>query len=113
MLSFSFDIVKIFSQDNIALYDIALTGFIIFAFKYLLSGANILISVLFTSFSKGKISTFIAFIRTFGLVVPIVLLLPSYIGVYGIWFALPVAEFIIFFVGIFLFGKIIKLRQII
>ncbi|MDR2081760.1 MAG: MATE family efflux transporter [Campylobacteraceae bacterium] len=112
MLLFSSDIVKIFSQNNSVLYDIALTGFIIFAFKYLLSGTNILISVLFTSFSKGKISTVTAFIRTFGLIVPMVLLLPSRIGVYGVWIAMPVAEFIIFFAGLFLFNKIIKIRQI-
>ncbi|MDR2099850.1 MAG: MATE family efflux transporter [Campylobacteraceae bacterium] len=108
MLFFSGNIVKVFAQDNHVLYDIALTGFVIFAFKYLLSGVNILISVLFTSFSKGKISTFIALVRTFGLIVPMVLLLPLSIGVYGVWIALPAAEFIIFFAGIFLFNKIIK-----
>jgi putative MATE family efflux protein len=113
MLFFSSNIVQIFAQDNIALYNIALTGFVIFTFKYLLSGINILISVLFTSFSKGKISALIAIIRTFGLIVPMVLLLPSYIGVYGVWFAMPIAELIIFFVSIFLFGKIIKVRQVV
>ncbi|MDR1285096.1 MAG: MATE family efflux transporter [Campylobacteraceae bacterium] len=113
MLLFSSDIVRIFSQDNIALYNIALIGFIIFAFKYLLSGINILISVLFTSFSKGKISALIAIIRTFGLIVPIVLLLPTYIGVYGVWLAIPMAEFVIFFISIFLFSKIIKVRKIV
>ncbi|MDR0665784.1 MAG: MATE family efflux transporter [Campylobacteraceae bacterium] len=113
MLLFSFDIVKIFAEDNAFLYDIALTGFIIFAFKYILSGANILISVLFTSFSKGKISTLIALIRTFGLIVPMVLFLPFYIGAYGVWITLPIAEFIVFFVELFLFNKIIKERKII
>ncbi|MDR1007852.1 MAG: MATE family efflux transporter [Campylobacteraceae bacterium] len=112
MLLFSSDIVKVFSQDNAALYDIALIGFIIFTFKYLLSGTNILISVLFTSFSKGKISTVIALIRTFGLIVPMVLILPFYIGVYGVWITMPIAEFVIVFVELFLFNKIIKARQI-
>ncbi|MDR0407927.1 MAG: MATE family efflux transporter [Campylobacteraceae bacterium] len=111
MMSFSSDIVRIFSQDNAALYDIALIGFIIFAFKYFLSGTNILISVLFTSFSQGKISTLIAVIRTFGLIVPMVLLLPSYIGVYGVWIVMPVSDFVIFFISLFLFNKIIKIRQ--
>ncbi|MDR2789893.1 MAG: MATE family efflux transporter [Campylobacteraceae bacterium] len=111
MLFFSADIVKIFAKDNHTLYTLAFTGFVIFTFKYLLSGINILISVLFTSFSKGKISTLIAVARTFGLIIPMVLLLPSFIGVYGVWITLPVAEFIIFFAGAFLFNKIIKLRS--
>ncbi|MDR1614789.1 MAG: MATE family efflux transporter [Campylobacteraceae bacterium] len=113
MLLLSSNIVQIFSQDNAALHAIALMGFIIFALKYLLSGINILISVLFTSFSKGKISTLIAVVKTFGLIVPMVLFLPYHIGVYGVWITVPVAEFIIFFVELYLFGKIIKLRRIV
>ena len=100
--------VKVFSQDNGVLYDIALSGFMIFALKYVFTGINILIAILFTSFSKGKISTFIAAIRTFGFMMPMILILPSFIGVNGVWVAAPISELITFVLSMILFFQAVK-----
>lgn len=51
-------------------------------------------SALFTALSNGKVSAFISFMRTFGLITVLLLVLPVYIGITGVWLAVPISEFL-------------------
>lgn len=86
-------VVGIFSRPGTAVYDLARHGFTIFSFSFLFSGLTIFASALFTAFSDGKISAIISFVRTFGLIITSLLVLPFLIGVDGVWLAIPIAEF--------------------
>jgi Na+-driven multidrug efflux pump len=68
-------------------------------------GVNVLIATLFTAFNKGKIATFISLVRTFGLIIPMLLILPRYMGVDGVWAAVPIAEVITFVLSLILFVR--------
>lgn len=85
--------VGIFTKPNTAVYALARHGFTLFTFSFLFSGVTIFASALFTALSDGRVSAIISFVRTFGLIITSLVVLPSLIGVDGVWLAIPIAEF--------------------
>ncbi len=84
--------VSIFIDRSSVNFEMAKQGFMIFATAYLFMGLNIFISSMFTSFSNGKISAFLSVLRTFVFTVTVLLILPNFLGIVGIWMAIPLAE---------------------
>lgn len=84
--------VEIFARKGTAVYDLADHGFAIFACSFLFSGFSIYCSALFTALSDGRISAVISFVRTFGLIVTCLLILPALLAIDGVWLAIPIAE---------------------
>lgn len=85
-------LVAIFAPRDSVVYDIALHGFRLFSLAYLIMGFNIFASALFTALSNGKISAFLSFMRIFVFISLGILTLPMFLGVNGVWLAVPVAE---------------------
>lgn len=90
--AFAESLVSIFSPEGTLVYKIAAKGFLIFPFSFLFCGINIFTSAAFTALSKGILSALISTLRTFGFIVPSLLLLPAFIGETGVWLAVPLAE---------------------
>ena len=86
-------VVEIFARRGTPVYELARHGFMIFACSFLFSGFTIFASALFTALSDGRISAIISFVRTFGLIITSLLVLPFIIGMDGVWLAIPIAEF--------------------
>lgn len=97
-------IIGIFTNDS-ATYELAYTGFRIFAINFLLSGVNIVSSGFFTALSNGKISAVISFCRTLIFTIASLLILPEFIGINGVWLAIPVAELLTAFVCFYMHKK--------
>jgi putative MATE family efflux protein len=97
-------IVGSFVPQGSGAYGLAVVGFRLFAIGYLFNGVNIYFSGLFTALSDGKTSAILSFSRTFGFILASLLLLPLLIGIYGVWLAIPLAEFLTVFLAIG-FGK--------
>ncbi len=91
---FSPSFVCAFSEKGTPVYEITKNGFLIFSFSFLFCGLNIFTSAAFTALSKGKISAILSFLRTFGLITVLLLILPNLLGVTGVWLAVPIAELI-------------------
>lgn len=98
-------IVQIFTPADSETFRIANTGFFLFSLNYLFAGINIFASSMFTAFSDGKISAVISFVRTFVLITANILILPYFIGVNGIWLAVPIAECMTVFLSVYYFLK--------
>lgn len=90
---FASPLVSLFSEKGTPVYEIARRGFGIFPFSFLFCGLNIFTSAAFTALSNGKGSAMISFLRTFGLVL-LLIVLPEFLGVTGVWLAVPAAELI-------------------
>ena len=90
------NIAGIFAENNKNMFEITKAGFTIFSFSFLFSGCNIFASALFTALSKGRESAVISFLRTFGFVTVLLLVLPEFFGAAGVWFVLPGAEMLTF-----------------
>ena len=98
----------IFSPVGTEVYRIARDGFLIFPFSFLFCGWNIFASSAFTALSNGKISAVISFLRTFGLITLLLLVLPEVMGVTGVWLAVPAAEFVTMLVSARFLWNILK-----
>jgi len=81
-------------------------AFVIFACSYLLSGVNIYTSSFFTALNNGAVSAAISFLRTLVFQTASVLILPAFLGIDGIWWAVTVAEAMAFMISaMFLVAK--------
>ena len=98
---FGSPLVGIFAVNGTPVYEIARDGFLIFSFSFLFCGLNIFTSATFTALSNGKLSAILSFLRTFGLITVLLLTLPNFFGVTGVWLAVPAAELITMIVALF------------
>lgn len=89
---FGSPLVSFFAEKGTSVYEIARNGFLIFPFSFLFCGLNIFTSATFTALSNGKLSAVLSFLRTFGLILVFLLILPELMGVAGVWLAVPIAE---------------------
>lgn len=88
------------------LYELTRHAFSLFAYSFLLAGFNIFTSSFFTALNNGAVSAAISFMRTLIFQTSSVLILPIFLGVDGIWWAITVAEVFAFILSlIFLFAK--------
>lgn len=94
-------IAAIFVKNNKNAFEITKMGFAIFSFSFLFSGLNIFASALFTALSNGKVSAVISFLRTFGFIIILLLVLPKFLKVIGVWLAIPIAELLTFILTIY------------
>lgn len=85
-------IIAVFSERGTHIFELAQSGFDIFAVSFLFAGFNIFVSALFTALSNGVISATISFLRSFIFLIGCLLLLPMALGVTGVWLAVPIAE---------------------
>lgn len=85
--------------------EMTIRGFIIYSLSFLLCGFNIFGSSMFTALNNGLISAAISFLRTLICQTAAVLILPLFLGVDGIWFAIVAAELAALVLTVFCFVK--------
>lgn len=93
-------ISALFAGQQANVLKIATQGFAIFSFSFLFCGINIFASAMFTAFSNGKISAIISFLRTLVFISAALLIFPIFWGVFGIWLAVPLAEFLTLIISV-------------
>lgn len=103
---FAPDLVCFFAKNNIQVYTMALHGFRIFSVSCLLIGINVYASALFTALNDGKTSAILAFCRAVVFLVIPVLILPSILGLDGVWASIPVGECLSLMMSIYYFRKL-------
>ncbi|WP_343209589.1 MATE family efflux transporter [Anaerolentibacter hominis] len=79
-------------------------GFRLYALSFLINGINIFGSSFFTALNNGVVSAVISFLRTLVFQIAIVLLLPLWLGLDGIWLAIVAAEFLALIVTVLFFA---------
>ena len=75
-----------------ALLEMTVHGFRIFALSYLFVGFGVYGSAFFTALCNGPVSALISFLRTFLFRGGMVLLLPMFLDLDGVWLAVVVAD---------------------
>lgn len=73
---------------------------------FLFNGATLVISATFTALQKPRQSTLIALLRSLLLPAIFILYLPSFVGDWGVFLALPLAEILTFIIAIGFFRKL-------
>ncbi len=98
-------LVGLFIESSSEIYAFTKKGLLIVTTSFVFMGINIFFSALFTSFGNGKISAILSFFRTFVFLVGAILILPNFMGVDGVWIAIPVAEALAFIIGTYYFKQ--------
>ena len=88
------------------LFTLTSHAFRLFSCSFLLAGFNIFASSFFTALNNGAVSAAISFLRTLIFQTSSVLILPVFLGIDGIWWAISVAEACACVISVsFLFAK--------
>lgn len=95
-------LITLFLPEGGHVYEITLSGFRLFSFSFLLCGFNMFISGFFTAISDGRTSALMSFARDLAGIVIYLLLLPKFLGLTGVWLAVPAADATAFLFGLFL-----------
>lgn len=90
----------IFVGYDAELMEMTKRGFIIYSMSFILTGFNIFGSAFFTALNNGLISALISFLRTLVFQLLAILILPIFLELDGIWFAIVVAEFAAFIITV-------------
>lgn len=85
-------LVRAFTEQWSSAYNIAVSGNKLFSLALLLVGYNTFSSMLFTALSNGKVSAIIAFSRSFVFLSIAIIVLPSILGINGLWISVPISE---------------------
>ncbi len=97
---------RLFVGYDAGLFALTSHAFRLFAWSFLLAGFNIYASGFFTALNNGGISAAISFLRTLVFQSASVLILPIFLDVDGIWWAITVAEAFAFLISVtFLLAK--------
>ncbi|MBQ4537003.1 MAG: MATE family efflux transporter [Lachnospiraceae bacterium] len=98
----------IFVSYDAKLLAMTVRGFMIYSVSFLFMGFNIFGSSFFTALNNGLISALISFLRALLFQVAALLLLPIFLELDGIWWAISVAELLALVVTIVCFVKMRK-----
>lgn len=85
-------ILLFFDSDESQAFQIAIDGLYLFAFVFLINGLNVLIITYFTALGEAKNSLIVSVLRGLVFVLVGVTVLPIFIGIDGVWVAIPLAE---------------------
>ncbi len=100
-------IVSVFFKSGTEVYEVSQYGLSIYSLSFLFMGINIFASALFTALNNGFISGILAFYRTFLFLVITILVFSHFWQGEGLWYAVPVAEFLSILVVLY-FTKTLK-----
>lgn len=85
-------IIKAFNNDSQALLDIGTRGLRLFVLALPLVGFQIIVGNYFQSTGKAGLSALLSLLRQVIVLLPVLMILPRYIGLDGIWLASPIAD---------------------
>lgn len=105
---FSSAIMKVFGDAPTIVRELTGNGFKHFAIGYLFLGVNMVLAEFFQSIERIRLATIIILLRSLGLFIPLLVILPMFFGEKVIWWVFPITEgitMIIIVLYLYLFRK--------
>ncbi|MCQ2608802.1 MAG: MATE family efflux transporter [Bacteroidales bacterium] len=91
MQMFPFQIAYLFS-DDLVMVTLIRDGMKVYTFMFSLIGFQVVVSNFFQSIGKPKLSIFLSLSRQVLFLIPLIVLLPMFWGLQGVWIAMPIAD---------------------
>lgn len=115
IMTFGFAISELFPEliarmftDDEALIALTVQGLRVSILLFPIVGAQIVIGNFFQSIGRAKLSVFLSLTRQLLFLVPCLLILPSFMGLDGIWISLPVSDGLAFLTTIIVLSLFLK-----
>lgn len=101
-------VVSIFNSDSMELRSAGVTGLRIYCAVLPVVGFQIIASNYFQAIGKAKLATFLSLLRQIIILLPLIIILPQYWGVNGVWIANPVSDMVAAVVTFYFFRREMK-----
>jgi putative MATE family efflux protein len=85
-------LVKMFNSDSQELYDLTVNGMRIYIIAWPVVGFQVVAGHFFQSVGKAKIAMFLTLLRQVLVLLPLLLFMPGWFGLTGVWAAFPVSD---------------------
>ncbi len=105
---FPHSIIRLFNNQSDELFNIGVKGLRIFLAALPIVGFQVIASNYFQSIGKAGISAFLSMLRQVIVLIPVLLILPRYLDLTGVWLASPVSDVVSSMVVTFFLLKEIK-----
>ncbi len=105
-------IISIFGDGNALYYEFSILFMRTFLFMVLVNGVQLLSSNFFTAIGKALKGLLLSLTRQVFFLIPLILLLPLRLGIFGVLLAGPIADFIAFVVSVFFVRREFKRLQL-
>lgn len=86
-------LVRLFNTEDPRLFELAVNGMRIFTLALPVVGFQIVAANFFQSIGKARVATFLSLLRQLILLAPLLVLLPPWFGLNGVWMATPISDF--------------------
>lgn len=86
-------IVKLFNSSDAGLLDIGKEGLRLGLMALPVVGFQVVAGNFFQSMGKAKIAVILTLLRQVIILIPLIFLLPNYLGLKGIWLSMPISDF--------------------
>lgn len=87
--------MQIFGNFSSGVTDNAVYGLRIFTLAYVFMGVNFVMSTYFQSVGNAKMAIWITAAREMIIMIALIAILPSFLGVTGVWLAVPLSELLV------------------
>jgi putative MATE family efflux protein len=105
--------INIFNNGNVELLEIGRKGIRIFMIFASLNAIYVIGANYFQAVGQAHKSLFLNLFRQLGLFIPMIIILPKYFGINGVWIAAPISDLIIFLItGFFLIKNNRNLKKL-
>jgi putative MATE family efflux protein len=101
-------LVGIFGNFSDEVTNYAMSGLRIFVMAYLFMGINFVMMTYFQSIGKVRMAVWITAAREMIIMLAIIIVLPKFIGVTGVWLAVPLSECLVLISIVFYYKKYIR-----
>jgi putative MATE family efflux protein len=101
-------VVSIFNSDSMELRNAGVIGLRIYCSVLPVVGFQIIASNYFQAIGKAKLATFLSLLRQIIVLLPLIVILPQYWGVNGVWIANPVSDMVAAVVSFLFFRREVK-----
>lgn len=98
-------IISIFGSGEELYFDLAVLFMRTFLFMVIVNGVQVLSSSFFTAIGKALKGLLLSLTRQVFFLIPLILILPLWLGIFGVLLAGPIADFIAFVVSVLLVKK--------
>lgn len=95
----------LFLRQDPDIMEMCVHGFRIYLFGFILMGVNVFASTFFTGLNNGKVSAFLSLMRTIVIKVAVIIVMPVFYGLDGLWLSFPVGEAIALIFTLICFAK--------
>lgn len=91
---FPTEIIKIFNKTDLKLIALGANGLSIYLMAFAFVGPQATCTNYFQAVGKAKYSMFLSLLRQITLLIPLILILPHFYGLNGVWKSGPIADFV-------------------